>query len=74
MLLRYDASDNKYVINYNTFLLLEVTERTSNVNASKNTTLTTVSSVSVVLLSLLPDDDKTQTTLLPLLRAHTLDN
>lgn len=74
MLLRYDASDNKYVINYNTFLLLEVTERTSDVNASKNTTLTTVSSVSVVLLSLLPDDDKTQTTLLPLLRAHTLDN
>lgn len=74
MLLRYDASDNKYVINYNTFLLLEVTERTSDVNASKNTTHTTVSSVSVVLLSLLPDDDKTQTTLLPLLRAHTLDN
>lgn len=74
MLLRYDASDNKYVINYNTFLLLEVTDRTSDVNASKNTTLTTVSSVSVVLLSLLPDDDKTQTTLLPLLRAHKLDN
>lgn len=66
MLLHYDAPDNKYVINNDIFLLLEVTTRTRDENTGKNTTLTTVPPVSVVLLSL-PDDDKTQTTLLLLL-------